>query len=243
MAPHLLAHSLYVQNLRFGAFLGAVNTVDWSLEIEIQFYILVPLLSIMLAIGDARLRRTVILLAMLLVGILSIPLYRTTHLHYSIFYYCAFFLAGFLLCDLYLTRGEWRRSFVWDALAICLWPIVWIIGRILGHVDLPFLIVVLYLSAFRGRICSALFSRPAITGIGGMCYSIYLFHFPGCVRCEAPDHAAPHRRQLFVLFHPAVLPDRARYLDFWWNLFCHDRTSLLAAINWLLSFNAGSSQT
>ena len=61
MAPHLLAHSLYVQNLTFGAFVGAVNTVAWSLEIEIQFYILVPLLSIMFAIGDAWLRRTVIL--------------------------------------------------------------------------------------------------------------------------------------------------------------------------------------
>lgn len=65
MAPHLLAHSLYVQNLTFGAFVGAVNTVAWSLEVGIQFYILVPLLSFMFAIGDARLRRTLILLAML----------------------------------------------------------------------------------------------------------------------------------------------------------------------------------
>ena len=47
---------------------------------------------------------------MLLAGILSIPLYRSTHLHYSILYYCAFFLAGFLLCDLYITRGEWRAD-------------------------------------------------------------------------------------------------------------------------------------
>lgn len=39
------------------------------------------------------------------------------------------------------------------------------------------MIVVLYLAAFRGRICSAVFSNPVITDIGGMCYSIYLFHF------------------------------------------------------------------
>ena len=177
MAPHLLAHSFYVQNLTCGAFVGAVNTVAWSLEIEIQFYILVPLLSILFAIGDARLRRVVILLAMLLAGILSIPLYRSTHLHYSILYYSAFFLAGFLLCDLYLTRGEWRQSFVWDALAIGLWPVVWLMGRNFGHVVLPFLIVILYLSAFRGRISSVIFSHPIITDIGGMCYTIYLFHF------------------------------------------------------------------
>jgi peptidoglycan/LPS O-acetylase OafA/YrhL len=36
--------------------------------------------------------------------------------------------------------------------------------------------VVLYLAAFRGRLCCAVFSNRAITDIGGMCYSIYLFH-------------------------------------------------------------------
>jgi peptidoglycan/LPS O-acetylase OafA/YrhL len=41
------------------------------------------------------------------------------------------------------------------------------------------MIVVLYLAAFRGRICSAIFSYPLLTNIGGMCYSIYLLHFPG----------------------------------------------------------------
>jgi peptidoglycan/LPS O-acetylase OafA/YrhL len=35
---------------------------------------------------------------------------------------------------------------------------------------------VLYLAAFRGRICSAVFSNRVIINIGGMCYSIYLFH-------------------------------------------------------------------
>ena len=209
MAPHLLAHSFYVQNLTFGAFVGAVNTVAWSLEIEIQFYILVPLLSIMFAIGDARLRRTFILLAMLLVGILSIPLYRTTHWHYSILYYCAFFLAGFLLCDLYLTRGEWRQSFVWDGFAICLWPVVWLMGRNFGHVVLPFLIVVLYLSAFRGRICSAIFSHPVITGIGGMCYSIYLFHFLvvyGVKHLTTPLHLGDNFWFYFILQSCLIVP-------------------------------------
>lgn len=50
-------------------------------------------------------------------------------------------------------------------------------GRDNGHIVLPFVIVFLYLAAFRGRICSAIFSHPIITDIGGMCYRIYLFHF------------------------------------------------------------------
>ena len=91
-------------------------------------------------------------------------------------------LSGFLpvwilVCDLYLTRGEWTPSFIWDALALSGWPLVWLLGRNTGHLVLPFVIVVLYLAAFKGRICSSVFSNRVITDIGGMCYSIYLFHF------------------------------------------------------------------
>jgi peptidoglycan/LPS O-acetylase OafA/YrhL len=177
IAPHLLASFAYLHNMIYGAFAGAVNGVAWSLEIEVQFYILVPLLTILFAIAKPLLRRTVILALMLGAGWLSNSLYPTLHLHASIAYYLSFFLAGFLVCDFYLTRGEWKPSFAWDALALVGWPLVWLLGRDTGHVVLPFVIVVLYLAAFRGHICSAMFSNRVITDIGGMCYSIYLFHF------------------------------------------------------------------
>jgi peptidoglycan/LPS O-acetylase OafA/YrhL len=177
MLWHLLASSFYLQNLIFGGFIGAVNGIAWSLEVEVQFYLLVPLLSLLFIIANPRLRRGLILLLMAVSGVISIPLYRSVHFHYSIAYYLSFFLAGFLVCDLYLTRSQWKPSFLWDLFALCLWPTVWIMGRNFGHVILPFAIVVLYLAAFRGRICSALFSNSYLTNIGGMCYSIYLFHF------------------------------------------------------------------
>jgi peptidoglycan/LPS O-acetylase OafA/YrhL len=177
MVPHLLAHCFYLHNFIYGAFPGAVNTVAWSLEVEVQFYCLVPLLSLVFAISNARLRRAVILVAMAILGFASSPLYRTVHFHYFIGYYLPFFLAGFLVCDFYITRDHWKPSFTWDILALCLWPLVWLPGHYTTHIALPFVIVVLYLAAFRGRICSAIFSYPLITHIGGMCYSIYLFHF------------------------------------------------------------------
>jgi peptidoglycan/LPS O-acetylase OafA/YrhL len=177
IGPHVLASFGYLHNMIYGAFPGAVNGVAWSLEIEVQFYVLVPLLTTLFAISNSLVRRVVILALMLWAGLLSNPLYPMLHLHASIAYYLSFFLAGFLVCDLYLTRAAWKQSFLWDALAMCGWPLVWLLGRNSGHVILPFVIVVLYLAAFRGRICSAVFSNQVITNIGGMCYSIYLFHF------------------------------------------------------------------
>jgi peptidoglycan/LPS O-acetylase OafA/YrhL len=177
MAPHLLAHCFYLHNFIYGAFPGAVNAVAWSLEVEVQFYTLVPLLSLIFAISNPTVRRGVILAAMAVLGVAGSPLYRTVHFHYFIGYFISFFLAGFLVCDFYITRKNWKPSFAWDILALCLWPLVWVPAQHVIHVILPFAIVILYLAAFRGRVCSAIFSTPWITDIGGMCYSIYLFHF------------------------------------------------------------------
>jgi hypothetical protein len=44
------------------------------------------------AIAASRVRRVVILVIMLVAGFLSNPLYRSTHLHYSILYYVGLFL-------------------------------------------------------------------------------------------------------------------------------------------------------
>ena len=142
-------------------------------------------------------------------SVLNIPLYKSTHLHYSILYYCPFFLAGFLLCDLYLTRGEWQQSFLWDVLGFCLWPFVWLMSRNVGHVVLPLLIVVLYLAAFRGRILSAVLSNRFITGIGGMCYGLYLFHsmiVAAVKHVTAPLHFGGNYWGYFALQSCLILP-------------------------------------
>jgi peptidoglycan/LPS O-acetylase OafA/YrhL len=176
-APHLLASFVYLHNLIFGGFPGAVNSVAWSLEVEIQFYLLVPILAGLFAITKIRMRRVTIVALMLASGVLSLPLYRSLHFHYSIAYYLAFFLAGFLVCDIYVERKAERRSLLWDAVALSTWPLVWYLGRNVGHVVLPFVIVILYIAAFRGQVCATVLSHRVLTNIGGMCYSIYLFHF------------------------------------------------------------------
>jgi peptidoglycan/LPS O-acetylase OafA/YrhL len=207
IVPHLLASMAYLHNLIYNSD-STINVVAWSLEIEVQFYVLVPLLASIFAISDARIRRGVIVPLMLASALLGRQLIHT-RLQSSVVYYLPFFLAGFLLCDLYVTRQDWKASWAWDVVALCGWPLVWYLSPGWSHVLLPFIIVAIYLAAFRGRLCSALFSHPVITDIGGMCYSLYLFHFliiSSVTRLSKPVHLGHNFLAYYLVQAILVLP-------------------------------------
>jgi peptidoglycan/LPS O-acetylase OafA/YrhL len=205
--PHFLASMVYLHNLIYNSD-STINVVAWSLEVEVQFYVLVPLLAGIFSIADTRLRRGVIAILMLASALLGGQLLHT-RLEASVAYYLPFFLAGFLLCDLYVVRHEWKPSWAWDVAAFFGWPLVWCVNQGWSHVLLPFVIVALYLAAFRGRLCSALFSNPVITDIGGMCYSLYLFHFliiSAVCRLSKPVHIGHDFWAYYLLQAFLVLP-------------------------------------
>src|SRR5215475_6130932 len=56
LAPHLAASLSYLHNLIYGA-QSSVIGVAWSLEIEVQFYVLVPFLTLLFAIKNKLVRR------------------------------------------------------------------------------------------------------------------------------------------------------------------------------------------
>ncbi len=174
---HLLASLFYVHNLAFATF-STINPPAWSLEVEIQFYILAPLLTAVFLIRSTLLRRAVIIAAMLLSGLGSLvfldPFGRAA---LTLLYFFQYFAAGFLLCDLYLTKSHLSLSpLLWDLLGFA--ALFWILlsGTPLYTVLLPFVTVCLYMAGFFGRIVRGFFSFPAVSIIGGMCYSIYLTH-------------------------------------------------------------------
>jgi peptidoglycan/LPS O-acetylase OafA/YrhL len=172
--PHLVASALYVHNLVYQR-ISDVNGVAWSLEIEAQFYVAVPALAAVFRMRNSKRRRALLVGMIVVLGWASALAMDAVRL--SILGYLNFFLAGFLACDLYLEYGTGTHSLKWDALALVMWPLVWVLDRAIGHVLLPLVIVVLYLAAFRGRVCSAIFSQRLLTNIGGMCYTIYLYHY------------------------------------------------------------------
>jgi peptidoglycan/LPS O-acetylase OafA/YrhL len=124
---HFVAHVFYLH----GAFYGpldtpgyfALNHVTWSLEVEVQFYIIAPLLALVFRIHDHVQRRIVLLLLIIgthaMMYVIPRPPFAVTVVPFL--YY---FLLGFLLVDIYIV--DWKnaapqRSYTWDAIGFAAW--------------------------------------------------------------------------------------------------------------------------
>jgi peptidoglycan/LPS O-acetylase OafA/YrhL len=179
--PHLAASLFYLHSLIYGSFSPAMG-VAWSLEIEVQFYLLVPFLTLLFTIRSRRLRRSAIV-ALILAALSgqALFLHQNPRASLSILAYVQFFLVGFLLADIFLaTWGEVpRRNLAWDFVALAGWPLLFVIlhSPVLAHWLFPAWVFLLYVAAFRGRLVNGFFSNRWIIAIGGMCYSIYLLHY------------------------------------------------------------------
>jgi peptidoglycan/LPS O-acetylase OafA/YrhL len=174
---HIAASSVYCHYILFRTY-PVPNGVLWSLEVEVQFYILVPLLAGVFAVRNRALRRTIIGTAM--VASSALASIGGPDMHYTLLGHLQEFLAGFLLVDFYLT--EWRDTdtthYRWDAISLIGWVGI-LFRESFGPFTvflLPWLMLLAYLSAFRGILFRKALSNPWITTIGGMCYTIYMYH-------------------------------------------------------------------
>jgi peptidoglycan/LPS O-acetylase OafA/YrhL len=176
--PHLLASTVYVHNALFGG-MSAVNYVTWSLEIEVQFYVLAPLLSLLFKLGKTT-RRSVFLGASVVVPLVNTLIPWESRYRLTLPFYVHLFLLGFFLADLYMS--DWRyappRGRLWDALGAVAWIALAPAKAhgTAGQMLLPWLVLVAYVGAFRGTTLNRIVRAPWLMTIGGMCYTIYLYH-------------------------------------------------------------------
>ena len=181
--PHLAAGLIYQHNTIFG-FLNPILELAWSLEVEIQFYVLTPLLVSVFLLGNRRLRRFVLVLVIVAFSFarFMIPAWR--------YYTCVFghlqeFLTGYLLADFYVVDWNERptQSHIWDLASLVGWAALWPLVRLQHSIFpflvfplLPFVILLAYCGALRGSLSRRFFGSRWIAATGGMCYTIYLIH-------------------------------------------------------------------
>ena len=162
-----------------------LTVVAWSLEIEIQFYILAPLLFSLLALNKIT-RRTILFAATIILIVLH-KLYPPSIL--SIYGFAQYFLTGILLADFYVsdTAGAFfnKKWIILPAL-LCLTAVIYLpinnedsSANMLfcSRLCFPFLLGLFYYIVLKNDVVKNIFSYKFIPVIGGMCYSIYLLHY------------------------------------------------------------------
>jgi len=175
---HLLASMVYQHSLIFGM-VSPVNAVTWSLEIEIQFYLLAPLAMQIYRMRRTGLRRVLLAVTILGLGVLQAPFQAWIRFNMSILFYAQYFLMGLLVADVFvLDLEKMKPSWLWDLAGIAALVAIFVpANSAMLHTLMPIAIAVLFAAAMRSRGLRRVFANEWVAVVGGMCYSVYLLHF------------------------------------------------------------------
>jgi peptidoglycan/LPS O-acetylase OafA/YrhL len=165
----------YIQNFAWFHIQPIIGNITWTLEIEVQFYLIAPFLASVFILNKVK-RRFI-----LIVAIVLLPIINTLFIFpfVSLYQYLFYFLIGFLLADLYLTEKSIRLNnvflFIIGAVAFVIFYLISIesVFHKLIFAGCLFIFMHLVLTTSWWR---KIFSYKSLTAIGGMCYSIYLLH-------------------------------------------------------------------
>ncbi len=175
LLPSIASSLTYTHNIFFPHNLS-VNPVAWSLEIEVQFYLLVPLLVLIFKLPKLYRRMLLVFLIFFFTFMQS----RYNLPVWTIYMFIQYFLAGFLLVDVYLSGFKLKiNSFLALLLGMAiLFPFFYLDTFGLPYFDFYFIVVAFSFAVLvlTNDFWNKVFSWKFLTAIGGMCYTIYLWH-------------------------------------------------------------------
>lgn len=167
--PHYAASFFYLHNVIFGGY-PEINIVLWTLEIEVQFYIMAPLFSLLLFKRSKWVRRGIMLLIVMFWQYLESPFDART-----LFNYFQFFMVGFLAADLYLEyKDRIKPSYIYDVICFITLFIYWQ-GTLWREFHWLYIFIFLFLTPY-SKIWLKIMELRFIILVGGMCYSFYMLH-------------------------------------------------------------------
>lgn len=179
LLPHFAASCFYLHNLIYHE-PSWVMPPAWSLEIEIQFYVIAPLLAMVFRLRSMPARRGVLIFAIVVGAVAQRWLRTPAQINgFHLLHELHFFLLGLLLVDVQMdTASSPRWPWLFDLLAT---------GSILGLIGLLMLDpmqqlpITLLLGCFtfgclRSQLWRSLLRTPVLFTFGGMCYTTYLYH-------------------------------------------------------------------
>lgn len=191
-AAAILMHNVHTREPGFGSSLAlrlvygyffvkgvppTLNGVTWTLEIEVQFYLLAPLLAEVFKLKTMP-RRLILVATICGFPFLARVVPRGDSCLLGL---VQFFLVGFLLADIHSTNAWAGRisARMFDLLGTgCLLVSVLAPETPFLTPFLPWLLGGIFIGALRGDWFTSFLRRPLVSLLGGMCYSLYLLHNP-----------------------------------------------------------------
>jgi peptidoglycan/LPS O-acetylase OafA/YrhL len=178
LVDNLLASLFYMHNWIYQSH-SRVLTVAWSLEVETRFYILAPFLSFIFLVKNEWLRRSVLIIA-IVAGYIK-QYYDIWNPASPFLNFLAYFLAGMLLADLYLSK--WKlvsnsKFSAWIGMLLFLgMHFIFSTNNLVLFFSKMLALFIFFYIAVTNPFWKKLLATRWISIIGGMCYSIYLVHF------------------------------------------------------------------
>lgn len=173
---HYFASFFYLHYLFFPTEEPLLNGVAWSLEVEIQFYFLTPLLTKVFLL-EKKTRRLILLFSIIFFSILSS---NYMFKYFILLNQIHFFIIGYLLADLFLDKDNnfnIKNYVVFLLYILILFPFRNYFGNCYGTLLLVIILFITYHNIIHNKL-KFIFQNKVIAIIGGMCYSIYLIHLP-----------------------------------------------------------------
>ena len=223
VGPHLFASLFYISNVLYGQFpVHALNSVTWSLEIEVQFYLLAPLFGQVFRLSRRFRTMAISLGALLAFGVRQVLEWRFGHFPLTLLTYIPYFAVGFLLAETYAI--DWREESPSRAGADFVAFVAWMVLLFVFQIRIPCrtLIVAggLYVAvgaSLQSNFIKRSLANRVVRTIGGMCYSIYLLHlvllrwFVSIVHLPVSRDSAPGMIIAILVFGLPVLGISAVY--------------------------------
>jgi peptidoglycan/LPS O-acetylase OafA/YrhL len=175
LLPHFFASAAYLHIIIYDSF-SPILPVAWSLEVEVQFYVLAPLFFLIFLIRSKIIRW---LLSSVIIIVGAIYWHGVENV-VNVFRYIFLFFCGILLADMYCTNTaifkNQKLGFLAGILSLLGYFFVPSLHNMAGYLIKIASIFVLVHTVLTNEYMKKIFSAKLIIVIGGMCYSIYLLH-------------------------------------------------------------------
>lgn len=179
---HYISSIFYVHNIAYQTH-SIINPVAWSLEVELQFYLLAPfLIKGLWSIKNVNYRMIVIVVLIICIQIIQFY-FGWWHFPHKITLLGSLphFLVGILMVNVITIKSvHIKKSYLYDVLFISSWILLSYLWstELLKNILFNLILSVLILSAFKSILINKFLKLKWVILIGGMCYSIYLIHLP-----------------------------------------------------------------